>query len=102
MEFWTSMEEIANQVYKRSKGISAETDHYPIHQLQEDEGVNWIVICSKHDRVYDQTNSYFEVIRLPNGDIHLRLVDIFANQKNRNGRPATTTKLDDNRGCYYE
>lgn len=43
---------------------------YPIHQLQEDNGVPWIVI--DNDIVHDATNSYFEQIRQPNGDIVLR------------------------------
>lgn len=67
----------------------------PIHQLQKDNGVTWIVI--ENDIVHDATNSYFEQIRQPNGDIHLRLVHIFTdNSKNRSSRPeALPTQLDD-------
>jgi hypothetical protein len=53
-----------------------------IHQLQEDEGVNWIVL-GENDRVHDQTISYFKIIRQPNGDIYLRLVDIFSTKNKR-------------------
>jgi len=67
-------------------------NHYPIHQIQEDEGINWIVI--DNNVVYNATNSYYEQIRLPNGDIHLRLVDIFTNPKNRS-RPQLSQEADD-------
>ena len=63
-----------------------------IHQLQEDEGVNWIVL-GENDRVHDPTNSYFKIIKQPNGDIYLRLVDIFSS-KNRD-RPQVSQQTDD-------
>lgn len=34
--------------------------------------------------IYNNLNSYFQQIRQPNGDIYLRLVDIFDNQKKKN------------------
>jgi hypothetical protein len=48
---------------------------YPIHQLQENQGVNWIVI--DNDIVHGATNSYYQQTRLPNGDIYLKQIDIF-------------------------
>jgi hypothetical protein len=78
--------EIHDRVYNHS-----ESD-YPIHQLQEDSGLNWIVI-GEIDKVYTSTNSYFKVIRQPNGDIYLRLVDIFSS-KNRD-RPQVSQQPDD-------
>lgn len=86
------MEEIANQVYKRSMAVDAQSDDFPIHQIQEDEGINWIVI--ENNIVYNATNSYYEQIRQPNGDIYLRLVDIFKNTKNRS-RPQVSQQADD-------
>jgi hypothetical protein len=66
--------EIDDRVYNHS-GYE-----YPIHQLQEDEHITWIVI-GENDRVCDQTNSYFKIIRQPNGDIYLKLIDIFQDEK---------------------
>jgi hypothetical protein len=67
---------LLNRLYKDTS-----TTEYPIHQLQQDEGVNWIVL-GENDRIHDPTNSYFKVIRQPNGDIYLRLVDIWSNSTN--------------------
>jgi hypothetical protein len=64
----------------------------PIHQLQENLGINWIVI--DQDLVYDSTNSYFEQIRTKDG-ILLRFVDIFNNSKNNKRRPEDSQQLDD-------
>jgi hypothetical protein len=81
-------------LYKLANQNQVQND-YPIHQLQEDEGVNWIVIC-EHDKVYDQTNSYFKIIRQPNGDIYLKQIDIFSSSKNKRGHPeALPTQPDD-------
>jgi hypothetical protein len=66
--------------------------HNPIHQLQENQGVNWIVI--ENGIVHDATNSYFEQIRQSNGDIYLRLVDIYSS-KNRSSRPEAAQQPDD-------
>lgn len=46
----------------------------PIHQMQENQGINWIVIGQ--DIVYDYTNSYFEQIRTKDG-ILLKHIEIF-------------------------
>lgn len=67
-------------VYKFRNRVGPQ-DSYPIHQLQEDNGVTWIVI--ENDIVHDATNSYFEQIRQPDGSILLRFVDIFTDTKNK-------------------
>ncbi len=64
---------------------------YPKHQLQENEGINGIVI--DEDIVHDATNSYFEQIPQPNGDIYLRLVDIFSSKNS--SRPQLSQEADD-------
>lgn len=46
----------------------------PIHQMQENYGINWIVIGQ--DLVYDYTNSYFEQIRTKEG-ILLKHIELF-------------------------
>jgi hypothetical protein len=74
---------------------SQDAYHYPIHQLQVEAGINWIVI-GECDRVYDQTNSYFKVIRQPNGDIYLKQVDIYANPKNMRIRQPSAAQILDN------
>jgi hypothetical protein len=71
------------RVYKSNN--EGQSDGYPIHQLQQDEGISWIVI--DNNTVYDATNSYFEQIRQPNGDIYLKLVDIFSTRIKRLSRP---------------
>ena len=73
------MGNLASQVYKRSTVTSAESDS-PIHQMQEDGKVNWIVL-GENDRIHDLTNSYFKVITQPNGDIYLKLIDIFRHKE---------------------
>jgi hypothetical protein len=71
--------------------LSSNQLNNPIHQMQENYGVNWIVI--DQDLVYDSTNSYFEQIRTKDG-ILLRLVDIF-NSKNNKSRPDVPQQPDD-------
>lgn len=65
----------SNDAQTFSGSTSAKQNDYPIHQLQENEGVNWIVIDG--NIVHDTTNSYFEQIKQPNGDIYLKKIDIF-------------------------
>jgi hypothetical protein len=67
-------------------------NNHPIHQIQQDFGVYWIVI--ENDIVHDATNSYYQQIREPNGDIHLRLVKTFKDSKNR-GQPEVSQQPDD-------
>ena len=83
MSFFVLIDSKSTALYKFGNLNDAEND-YPIHQLHENEGVNWIVI-GENDRVHDPTDSYFKIIRQPNGDIYLKLVDIF-NPKNRAAR----------------
>ncbi|MGH7483386.1 MAG: hypothetical protein ACRELV_14635 [Longimicrobiales bacterium] len=66
-------------------------NHYPIHQLQENNGINWIVVDS--DIIYNETNSYFEQIRVKDG-ILLKLVDIY---KNEDGNPDVPQQLENHR-----
>ena len=60
-------------LYKFRNQNDAQIDN-PIHQLQEDGGKHWIVLG---DTINDPINSYFKIIRQPNGDIYLKLLDIF-------------------------
>lgn len=69
------MEHSSTLINKFRSSDDAQND-YPTHQLQEDQGIHWIVI--DNDVVYNAINSYFEQIRQPNGDIHLRLVNIYS------------------------
>jgi hypothetical protein len=76
-----------------SGATSAKQNDDPIHQLQETNDIKWIVIDG--NIVHDATNSYFEQIRQPNGDIYLRLVDIFKGTKNRTAGSYQTNPVDD-------
>ncbi len=51
---------------------------YPIHQIQQDYGVNWIVIDD--GIVHYETNVYYTQIRQPNGDIYLKQIDLFSSK----------------------
>jgi hypothetical protein len=62
----------------------------PIHQLQENYGINWIVI--NPNLAQNFTNSYFEQIITKDG-ILLRPIEIFTRQEN--GRPAGLQPQDD-------
>jgi hypothetical protein len=74
------MERSSTLINKFRSSDDAQND-YPIHQLQENEGVNWIVI--DNDIMHDATNSYFQQIKQPNGDIHLRLVNIYSKDRSQ-------------------
>jgi hypothetical protein len=80
---------IHNRSYKDTS-----TAEYPIHQLQQDGGKDWIVL-GENDRVNDPTNSYFKVIRQPNGDIYLKLIDIFRHKEEAAGSDYQANPADD-------
>jgi hypothetical protein len=91
VSFFVLIDSKNTALYKFRNQNDAQNDNQ-IHQLQQDYHVTWIVL-GENDRIHDP--AYFKIIRQPNGDIYLKLIDIFRHKEEAAGSDYQANPADD-------